>query len=1261
MLHRHVNIFLSSTFRDMQAERDYVRKRVVPRLQEALAGFGITVKVTDLRWGIDTTGELDESREAKVLRVCMDAIQNDRPYFVGLLGGRYGWIPPEDQVSRLVDSLPEETRTYLDRQGDRSVTEMEILYGALADPAILPHSFFFMRNEKVYDSIPDEYRCQYIEDDEYRAGRLLALKQNIISVCCDNNEHDNVHVYDAKWDGQENQLSGLEDFGDALYKALYSDILKYNEDVLNISEVDYEERMLDSFVIRNLYGFRGRDKILTRLKTFLNGFDPLKISGTNGCFISGFSGCGKSSVFCKLLSEMKSQHQKNLVVLAHSAGLTEKSCSPKDMLVKWSKQMRNLLEDKDEPLEDVVQDFNNLMVKAISRGLKPVVLIDSYDSFDFIRGIYRPEQYRDLFFIPKNVPFVCTVLPGYVEEIVRDTPSYELIEMDDFSDTEARDLVYFILKENVRELSAGLIGSLLAKKRSDGRPSYSSPLWLRLALSILDEIGDKDFRAINQEKFDRDDFKIAAYLEKLIDGFAPEPEELFMQFIDLSCQYFPEKLVKTSVIFSSVSHSGISENDISEICPDVWDELDFTSLAHWLRQFFRKDPLTGRWAMSHNVLKSVLNSYDREFTEKLRLDYIDILFKRKDTESFRELCYQVIVGNDVDSFADLCDFYYSASSENWICLINGLLARNLGRKEFKTFIGNVVRAYHDNEDIFRYFIIDMMCDSTNDLVDGESFKLELLEYAVSSFPKQELAGACSFSNYLLLVEKIIVIHSWVNEYDEVDRYCLSLMETYHEYVGELGKGVLREYMQGGLFNVMAEYKAVPLSMRNQYLSDDDRWRSLRAEVLKRHMLAVEEIRYFISLDGSYVSQQKDNIKYLWSRALKNWGFTDDQLDELRASAAELHVDENVVHDVLDIGYTSGDIDFSQYLNDRNDDIEEESMINAGKAPEEISRFISSNIKNRYDDDYIGLVKLYASVAGVMVAEGHSCEAFEQMKVCKGLYMNHLSQLPMLRYRQSSHGGRYLLNKNDVAPLEIIVEWMAANGHIESAVEFIEEVYSVIRLWVALNPADEDLMTIVNMVINCHVNMGNIEKAKFYMRDLVEFIFRYPVPKIDFRRCRAVQDYMDLLQRLGDCEALSRLEEMKKNWPLAGCDDVEDVYNYKIMRRFNSGLCAVAVPGRHSYDLLWGFADAHGTKIIEPQFDAVSCFSGGFAMAGLGNREKSPVFGGVGMKYGFIDESGKVKIAMKYDYASSFYDGKALVFAENHFFYIDINDNFAGDL
>lgn len=137
---REVRVFLSSTFADMQAERDYLVKKIFPAVRSEFRRRNVDLTVLDLRWGITE----EESKSGKVIEICMDEISRTRPFFIGLIGGRYGWVPTAAESNfdeRLYNRFPH-VREGL-AQG-KSITEMEMLYGVLDYPE-QTYSHFFIR------------------------------------------------------------------------------------------------------------------------------------------------------------------------------------------------------------------------------------------------------------------------------------------------------------------------------------------------------------------------------------------------------------------------------------------------------------------------------------------------------------------------------------------------------------------------------------------------------------------------------------------------------------------------------------------------------------------------------------------------------------------------------------------------------------------------------------------------------------------------------------------------------------------------------------------------------------------------------------------------------------------------------------------------------------------------------------------------------------------------------------------------------------
>jgi len=118
----------------MQAERDHLVRFVFPRLREELLPRRIHLVDVDLRWGV--TAEQD------ALQVCRDVVDECRPYFLCMLGGRYGWTPPGHEDS---------------------ITAQEIQYAALDHPQDKPYHFFYFRDPAITASISEPQPGAYRE------------------------------------------------------------------------------------------------------------------------------------------------------------------------------------------------------------------------------------------------------------------------------------------------------------------------------------------------------------------------------------------------------------------------------------------------------------------------------------------------------------------------------------------------------------------------------------------------------------------------------------------------------------------------------------------------------------------------------------------------------------------------------------------------------------------------------------------------------------------------------------------------------------------------------------------------------------------------------------------------------------------------------------------------------------------------------------------------------------------------------------------
>jgi hypothetical protein len=198
---RTVRVFLSSTFRDMHAERDHLVKVTFPALRQRLLPHRVELYDSDLRWGITE----EESRNDRVISLCLQQIEC-RPFFLAFLGQRYGWVPGR---------VPDETRRdfpFVEGFPGVSVTELEIRHGALLQPDGR-HCLTMLRQEEAVASIPPATGQRDFVDSEPRLQEQLArLKQELQA-----GPHP-VRSYAAVWDGRrwdrvnrtEGKLVGLQ-------------------------------------------------------------------------------------------------------------------------------------------------------------------------------------------------------------------------------------------------------------------------------------------------------------------------------------------------------------------------------------------------------------------------------------------------------------------------------------------------------------------------------------------------------------------------------------------------------------------------------------------------------------------------------------------------------------------------------------------------------------------------------------------------------------------------------------------------------------------------------------------------------------------------------------------------------------------------------------------------------------------------------------------------------------------------------------------
>ena len=458
---RVIRMFISSTFRDMHEERDELAKRIFPELRKMCEQRGVTWGEVDLRWGITD----EQASEGQVLPICLEEIRNCRPYFLGILGERYGWVPDEINPS-LIEREP-----WLEQHLNHSVTELEILQGVLNNPDMADHAFFYFRSTSYIDTVPYEEKVNFLEcasEDEIREygqaeadrraqdrrDKLLALKDRIRQ---------------SGFPLQEDYQSPQE-FGELVRENLSGliDSLFPEESIPDPLE---KERWEHEAFARSRFGlYIGRSKYFETLNEHAAGdSSPLAILGD--------SGMGKSALLANWSATYRKENPE-VPVLLHFIGATSQSASLAPMLKRIMAELKKTFgieADIPDSAEEVKRAFANWLYQAAAKG-RCVIIVDALNQLADEPGAldltWLPPK------IPENIRLIVSTLPGRSQDEIG-RREWQTLTVEPMTEEERKQLVVDYLAQYTRSLAQPQVDRLASSARC------ANPLYLR---ALLEEI-----------------------------------------------------------------------------------------------------------------------------------------------------------------------------------------------------------------------------------------------------------------------------------------------------------------------------------------------------------------------------------------------------------------------------------------------------------------------------------------------------------------------------------------------------------------------------------------------------------------------------------------------------------------------------------------------------------------------------------------------------------------------------------------------------
>lgn len=658
---KNVKVFISSTFKDMHSERDYLVKFVFPTLRAKALKLGIHLLDMDLRWGVTK----EEAEDGKALEICLDEIDHARPFFIGILGDRYGWIPDQYQVPNIekyewIESVPK----------GKSITELEILHGILNNEKMIKNSFFLFRNTD--SQIPQSIKDLIIEKDKENQNKLENLKQRIETYYNLTSEKHIFH-YDSNFRGlhfnieqlkhstnieqlkllsyidedgivssdklmQCNQeihdmliqigqpyFDELEQFGDWIEHVLWEALVnEYGDDSEIVDEILQETKIHEQFAKERTHYFLGRDTLISQIQTFL------EIDNQHPIMLYGQSGTGKSSVMSKIFLSLS--HSYDTIIAF--CGLTQMTGTIYHLLGYLITKLNSTINlEIYNNIDDRIKLFQDC-INQISMDKKTIILIDGLDVLANQNDVINLSTWLPIN-VPLHVKLILSTasLPifNYANKI-----DYQKIVLDPLDKEDAKVLVVSILNEYRKKLNHDQLNRLMIIKQ------ITTPLY-----------------AVAVAQFMRV-FPRFEDIDALIDHLPDNVDELFELIINQLTYDFQTDLVFDVLSYLRLSIDGLIESEIIQLINKKRDAM--IPLNHWVR-FYRyiSEYLTNIGESENGLIKP----FHQQFAFAIDRIILDEKRKKQAYQELFEFSYELYMIQD-EKLSNLMQYIgvYAANSGN---------------------------------------------------------------------------------------------------------------------------------------------------------------------------------------------------------------------------------------------------------------------------------------------------------------------------------------------------------------------------------------------------------------------------------------------------------------------------------------------------------------------------------------------------------------------------------------------------------------------
>lgn len=670
------NIFISSTFIDMQLERDILAKRVLPLVKEFALRYYINIEFVDLRFGIDIGNKnlLD-----KVINTCSDEIIRCKPLFISFLGNRFG-----TEIENTTESI----------------TSFEI-HKAINENC---ESLFYFRNIKNKEELKENKELYYYNDEKVNSlkNELLAKYPN------------SCKSYNAYYDKNNNELIIDNSFIDMLVNDINNLIEKlYKNDTINSSLPHYNYL---SYLHKDYIDIdEDADYFLSKIFNFEEKID----------LFLGLNGSGKSSLIANLAKE----NEIDTLILPFYTEVSN-DLSLINLLNTFIEMIKNHLNLEYEYIsneEEAVRLFYNLLSKINN---KCMIIIDD---FKYIKDGDKYDKYSwiRLDDISNNIRILISTSSGYdAEQLELDSYIWHASMVNHRICKKYLDGYLIKINQRVSDEFYNVLFDELIKKVNN-KPIMYLKLYLdyiffndRHDASIINKLS----KEVNDNNLTNVDKAVLDFYTNKIKKMSDILDDLLPEFINKKLELLDNDLGNLIIYLIVSMNNGIKEQDINEIAKLLnikYVTNEFAYLRKILPAYFYQQA-DGSWIMPNYSTKNSLKAHyfkNIEYANEVNDAVLKYLIALDDSNEFKLQNIMALLydNNMLDEFKKILLYMIANNKASYV---DDLLLNLIYRKRDYDLLIYLIYGYHTNkQEIINWYIINLLCKYA--FIDYEVFRNEI--------------------------------------------------------------------------------------------------------------------------------------------------------------------------------------------------------------------------------------------------------------------------------------------------------------------------------------------------------------------------------------------------------------------------------------------------------------------------------------------------------------------------------------------------------